>query len=487
MSSKVKTLAKHSVIYGFGSVLTASAGFILIPIYTHVLSTTEYGVLEILNRLADILIVIMFMGVRQAYIRIYFEKDTDEWRRSVTASALVFSLISSFSISILIYLFGDVLAEQYLQSEIGTVVILLVLIWLPLEMLINIGLSYLQINMKSHLYISVNFIRLVSFIILNYVMLYYFKMGVKGVFLSQVIITGIISLVFVAYFIKWTRMKVSFEIVKELLHFGLPYIPTTFFGFVIANSDKYFLSIYSGLDEVGVYALGSKIGILGVMVLMEPFNKVWSPFVFSNYKTPEGPKLIGDVFLAFTGVSVYVALGLAITAPAIIPLISSEEFHSAHIVVPYVALSSALFGMMCLSDIGILIAKKTKYKPIISMLAAGVCVVSSGILIYKFGIIGAAVALIITQLAYYAFTYFVSNKYYQMKLRQIDLAGVVVIGIATYLLINWVSISDNLYLDLFVKVLLATIVYLFGLFAIGVIRKELINDVRYFVYSRKKR
>ena len=66
-------LAKHTLIYGVGSVMVAAGGILLIPVYTHVLSAAEYGTLEILNRIADILIVVMFLGMRQSFIRIYFD------------------------------------------------------------------------------------------------------------------------------------------------------------------------------------------------------------------------------------------------------------------------------------------------------------------------------------------------------------------------------------------------------------------------------
>jgi len=486
MSKKIKTLAKHSAIYGLGSVLTASAGFILIPIYTHALSTTEYGVLEILNRIADVLILVMFMGVRQAYVRIYFDKETDEWKKTVTASALVFSLISSIIISFLMYLFSDLLITSLLASEIDSFVILLVLMWLPLEMVINIGLSFLQVNLRSRLYIGINLIRLLAFVSLNYIFLYHYEMGVEAIFVSQLIITGIISSAFIVYFIKLTHIKVSYKVVKELLHFGLPYIPTTFFAFILTNSDKYFLAQFSGLEEVGIYALGSKIGMLGVMVLMEPFNKVWSPFVFSNYKTPEGPKIIGDVFLIFTSITVYVALGIAIVAPGIIPLISSAEFHSAHTVVPLIALSSALYSIVCLADIGILIAKKTKYKPFITFFAAVVCVLSTSILVYQYGIIGAAMALVITQVFYYIATKYISNKFYKMKLSQMKLAIIFAVGIIVYLIVLNIDLHVNIYLELAFKVALSTVLFTAGLMVTGIISKDVINDVKYFLFSRKQ-
>ena len=59
MLEKLKEFGKHSVVYGFGNALSVVGGFILIPFYTYMLATSDYGILELLNRTADILILII--------------------------------------------------------------------------------------------------------------------------------------------------------------------------------------------------------------------------------------------------------------------------------------------------------------------------------------------------------------------------------------------------------------------------------------------
>ena len=73
MKDKLLKLGRHSFVYGVGNAIGIAGGFVLIPLYTHVLTTGEYGTLEMINRTADILMLIMFMGIRQAFIRFYFD------------------------------------------------------------------------------------------------------------------------------------------------------------------------------------------------------------------------------------------------------------------------------------------------------------------------------------------------------------------------------------------------------------------------------
>ena len=69
-----RSLLRSSSIYGVGAVLNKALGFFLIPLYTHTLATGQYGLLELLNRVADVLILLVFLGMRQAYIRFFFDR-----------------------------------------------------------------------------------------------------------------------------------------------------------------------------------------------------------------------------------------------------------------------------------------------------------------------------------------------------------------------------------------------------------------------------
>jgi len=156
--------------------------------------------------------------------------------------------------------------------------------------------------------------------------------------------------------------------------------------------------------------------MLGVTLLMDPLNKVWSPFLFETYNRPNGPTTIGRVFTLYTFVNVLGGLLIAITAPIVITLISDETFHSASTVVPLICLASVFYGMACLADAGIQISKKTKYKPLISGVTSVIAVIANFIFIPKFGVLGAAVAMVLTRLVFFLVNISVSNWCYRIPL-----------------------------------------------------------------------
>lgn len=431
-------LARHSAIYGIGSALAAAGGFLLIPLYTQLMSASEYGVLELLNRVADILLLVMFMGLRQAYIRFYFEDRDPAWQRTVTATTVVFVLISALSLGLLFYAIHEPVLGMFLEElEDGDRLVTLVLMWIPMEMLINVGLAYLQVRVRSVLFVVVNLLRLLAFIGLNVYLLYFRGWGVAGVLMAQVIVTSCIGGSFLLYFIYQTRLQVSWRLVRRLVGFGLPYLPATAFMYVMNNGDRYFIGAYESVAAVGVYALAHKIGMMGTQFIMDPFNKVWSPFLFEHYDRDDGPHLISRVFTLYTLINVFAALAISVAAPVVIPWISDPAFYGGAYLVPLLALASVFYGMSCLADAGILIAKKTRYKPLIFGVGAAVSVAGNVLLVPWLGIAGAGIAFAAAFFSLLVVTVLISSRFYRIplplgQLISIFLTAGVLYGIGLY-------------------------------------------------------
>ena len=460
-------LAKHTLIYGVGSIITAIAGFILVPIHTNILSLSEYGLLELLNRIADVLILVMFMGFRQAYIRTYFEKEDAEWQKIVTMSTIVFSLVSSISIALIIYPLNYVLADLFSADILTPNIFMMVLLWIPFEMIFNIGLSYLQVRMKSLLYVVANLFKFILFISLNVYYLYYANKGIEGVILAQLVGTGLISIIFLVYFIRWGGAKVSLSVIKEMVKFGLPYLPATIFMYVINNSDRYFIGIFATIDDLGIYALAYKLGMFGTALLLEPFTKVWAPFVFKTYKEENGSILIGNVFTVFIIASVFVSLIISNLSYVVVPLIASNEYNFASNIIPLITLAYVFYGMSCLVDVGILIKKKTKFKPLIFGITSVICVFLNYILVPRYGLYGAGTAILGSFIFLFVFTLYISSRYYKIEINMQKVVTIVMLGVISYFIAlygrsegeSWIESLPTILISICVYIILIIILY----------------------------
>src|SRR3990167_8672982 len=84
---------KHSVVYGLTGITSTFAALFLVPIYTRILSPSDYGIIAILNTLTAILIVIFNLGMGSAIFWAYFRADNEEEKKKVVGTALIFQLL----------------------------------------------------------------------------------------------------------------------------------------------------------------------------------------------------------------------------------------------------------------------------------------------------------------------------------------------------------------------------------------------------------
>ena len=81
MYQKFKQLIQHSFIYMVGTILTGIVSFVLIPIYTRVFSTTDYGILDVVLITAKVVISLSVLGLYAGLSMFYFHEKNEEEKR----------------------------------------------------------------------------------------------------------------------------------------------------------------------------------------------------------------------------------------------------------------------------------------------------------------------------------------------------------------------------------------------------------------------
>src|SRR5262245_64870696 len=90
-----RSFLKHAMTYGLATFLVQAAGFVLLPIYLRCLGPAEYGVLEVVGRLAETVgTVLLFGGFRQALMTFY-QQAPDERRQRQVVSLTLFLVAAS--------------------------------------------------------------------------------------------------------------------------------------------------------------------------------------------------------------------------------------------------------------------------------------------------------------------------------------------------------------------------------------------------------
>ena len=426
----------------------------MVAVYTHALSTSDYGLLDTILRFVTMCMSVAFVGMRQAYQRLYFEMQTAENNRTLTSTVV----LANFAVAILVLFPLLTLASLAGRSlGAGELTVLrsgALALWIAFEATYMIGLSHLQVRMRSQLFVIAQSSRLLLLISLNITLLKVFRLGLNGALIGNLAGSVLSGLFTAAVLLRAAGIQLSTKYLKEVATFALPYIPTVVFVYVISNADRLALIHFGAMASLGLLALAAKIGELALMVLSGPVDNVWSPYALSVFADADGPKKIGVMYTKFVAMYVFIALGASLAAPMGVALVAKSEYAFAARLVPIVALAWVFNVLTTLSDIGILISKKTWMKPLAAGVVSVIAVALQLLLTPRFGVIGAAAATALSYMALFLIIRIVSQRSYRMVTRPRDFL-IITLSAALALLVGvdimyayaslWVSLAMSIF------------------------------------------
>lgn len=385
---------KHGLIYFLGNALARLAGFIMLPVYTRVLTTGDYGVLEILSVSADVLSMIAGLGIRQAMLRLYYQHDDLHKRHAVvsTAAILVVAIFAVLTAAGL--LLARPLSVAMLGADQPAIYVQLAVIAFVVGALGDIPGVHLQASQRSGALVTSNLVRLLSMLSLNIIFVLVIRTGVKGIFLSNIIASCLVG-----GFLAWRMFReigVRFDaaIARELIRLGSPLVASNLGSFVLHFSDRYFLRYFHALTIVGVYALSYKFAMLIAMFVAGPFSSIWTAKALEIHRREgaEAPPILRGILKSFSLLVVTVALGTALFSRVVIDLLLGPQFSAADEAIPLLALGMVFFCFRNVSQTGAMIAKRTGLIAAATTAAAAVALILNLLLIPRWGGMGAASA-----------------------------------------------------------------------------------------------
>jgi O-antigen/teichoic acid export membrane protein len=253
-------------------------------------------------------------------------------------------------------------------------------------------------------------------------------------------IKSVIFLLIYLIIIKDNLIKVfSFEYLKELLQFGAPLVPSTIIFMVITLSDRYFLSIYTNFEQIGVYTFGYRIGMI-IALVVNSFQIAWPSIMFSIYKEENAKEKYSVIFTKYISFILFVGLIICIFSKEIIQLIGTEQYKQSNKIIPLIVLSYIFVGVYYMTSIGINVKKKTKYEPLIMIIALLINIFLNYLLIRPYGIIGAGITNASSFMLLSFMACWLSNKFYKIHYQ---IKKIVSISITTILIIMTSQFSGN--------------------------------------------
>ncbi|MBL1212001.1 MAG: oligosaccharide flippase family protein [Ignavibacteriae bacterium] len=419
MLKKIKELSKDTAIYGISTIIGRFLGFLLVPFYTNVFTTQEFGVYTYIYTILAFLNIAYVYGMDAAFMK-YSSVSEKEEKRKAFSTPFNFLLITSLSISALLFVFRSQagsfanLPGEYLHLTIYVILILL------LDSIAIVPFANLRLEKKAKKFAAIRIANIIINLALNIVLILVYKLGVEAIFISNLIASAFSLIVLLPEIVKNYLAVIDPELLKRMLKFALPYLPGSLAAMMVQMIDVPIMRELTNDSTVGIYRANYKLGIF-MMLFVSMFQFAWQPFFLENAKEKNAKEIFSKVFtlFLFAGGLIWLLLTLFIDNIAQIELsgrtLIGREYLEGLMIVPLVLLGYLFYGLYINFTAGIYIEEKTNYFPIVTGTGAAVNILANLFLIPIYGIMGAAIATFASYFIMAAGLYFVSQKFYPIK------------------------------------------------------------------------
>ena len=394
----LKAALRDSSIYGFSSILSKGISIFLLPIYTRALSATGYGAYELVLTLGALANFVVALEVSQGLVR-YWGDIADQATRLRLASTVLWFTTSMYIIFMVI---GEVFSVELSVFLLGTIDFLIPFRWGLVFIALN-GIYYLLLNqlrseLKSVGYAFVSLCYAATALVFAGIFCLLLKMGLVGVLIGQILALGMSILLSAWILRKSLGFYFDQKLLSKMLLFSMPLVPAGLAIFVSLYINRLALSRFSTLDEVGLFGIGSRIaGVIGLLIV--GIQGALMPLIYKHYREVDAPEKIAKLFNWFLAIALVGCLTLSLFSNELLIIFATPAYLGGANLVVYLA-PALLLSQMYIFAPGIGIKKKTHWQLWIALLAAMVSILGNWLMVPIWGIIGAALATLLSSLVF---------------------------------------------------------------------------------------
>ena len=410
---RYKRLLSNTAILGAGTFASKVLVLLLMPFYTSILSTGEFGTADLITQTANLLIPLAAVGICDGIFRFTLDSAEDKKRILSTGMAiLLFGSVAMCGLSQLLWLF-DALNEY---------------IWLIILYVIaaNIHLAFanfIRAEGRNTLFAVQGIINTALTIILNIVFLVAFHMSSTGYVLSVVVADLCLSLIlfFAAGIYRNISPKaVDPRIAKDMLKFSIPYIPTTIMWLITSVSDRYIVTAYRSVEENGLYAAAYKLPTM-LSLVSGVFIEAWHFSAVKDADEKERAGFFGNVYDAFLGFMFFSGACIIAGAQIFTKILLSDAYYDSWQYVPVLVIATVFSTLVSFLGSVYFLKKKSGLSMLTAMAGALTNIIMNFLLIPRWGAVGAAAATLVCYVLVYVIRAVNTGKYVRFKLHTVRL------------------------------------------------------------------
>ena len=448
--NKKKELAKNTFIILAGKVSTQMITFFMLPLYTSYLLTEEYGLVDLITTYVTLIIPIITLDTEMAMFRFLIERRKDKKETKKLLANNFSYLLIALSIFTVFYL----IVVQFFTIPFKYLILLDIIICV-------LSSNFLQIarGMGRNTVYSIGCIVTgLSIVALNILFIVFLGWGAFGMLLGTALgnfICDIYLFITLKLYKNLTFKYNDKALIKSMLKYSIPLVPSTLGWWIINISDKTIISIFLGVAFNGIYAVANKFATI-FSSLLNIFNLSWGESASLHINDSDRNKFFSDVFNTIFKLFASLGLGIIACMPFIFPILINSRYNDAYNYIPILILGIR-FNVLLILYNGVYIAKKlTKQVANTTIIGAIVNVVVNLVFVKFIGLYAAAISTATSCCVMTLYRHFDSKKYIKIQYDKKSFISAFVL----FILVMLTYYYRNIYLQLISLIIVIIYAYL---------------------------
>jgi O-antigen/teichoic acid export membrane protein len=406
-------MIKNSAIYVFGLLISKGIFYLLTPLYTMYLTPTEYGFISLFNTIVNLLSILFVFGMNSALTRYFVDQDDVIGKKELVSTVLTFLVFLSVLLTTIMVLLKDFIQNTFFQFSDSSQVFYMLIILSATSIFQLIPLTILRMEEKALKFVIFSVSESIFIISFSFLALSFLKGNSIDAIIALVVARLVMVIFYLVYVLRYLDYKIlifNSKLMKNLLLYAIPLIPHSLALWINNLGDRIILEKNLGLSEVGIYSLGAQFSSL-LMLVITSFSQAFTPAYFKKLKSNSmDQKEFDNIFLISLGFISISAIVVFEATPYIIDLITNESFSYNYNFVGILLFSTVfqlfyIFGFAPLSYY-----KKNVDITKVTFLAAIINLGGNLLLVPILGILGSAIANVLSYLIRFLLVYYLSNK-----------------------------------------------------------------------------
>jgi len=431
--NKKKELAKNTFIISIGKICTQLITFLLLPLYTSVLSTSDYGIVDLINTIVILLVPIITLQLEQGLFRELIEVRDDNIKKKSIISSGINCMLIQFIIYLILFFSISIFINNDYKLFLVTNVISYILNSILLQIARGCG--------NNKVYSIGSFLCAFSTILFNILFLVVIKLGVYGMIIGTML-GQLISAVYIFISMKlynfYSIKKFDKDIIKKIILYTIPLVPNAISWWVFNASDKLIVSIFLGMSFTGILSASLKFSNV-ISATYNVFHISWIESMALHIKDKDISVFFNETFDIILSFFTSVIVMVIACMPIIFPILINKNFSFSYYLIP-ISLVAAIFHIIVSLVTAIYYGyKDSKAIAQTSIFSAIINIIAHLILIKFVGLYAAPISTLIAYLSMGIYRVIVINKKYfkiNFDLKKVLLTFITLILVCTLYYLN---------------------------------------------------